>query len=319
MKKGFTLIELLAVIIILGVIAVIAIPVISNVIEDSKKRAAEVSALNYIEAVNEHLSVYVLKTGGISDGTYTPDQIRTLLGEDKISSNEPSNKTTITIAGNKVTDYSIISENYIVTKENGKAKVATYAPPACQRQTGTEGTFNYGDLFVCDLGDEVDRNFYVFKIDDDTVDFISQKHIDGNYRYSQALTYFEDRNYDEKWPKAEKITLPSAKQFAVIVNQDSEWDPTISAGFKLNTNVASFRDSNGYSIFHWLYDYTNNCSTGCMYKGTEYGANYWLLEEKNSSDAWAVAQYGEVRTCSKSGCSGPIRPVVTVLKKEING
>ena len=39
MKKGFTLIELLAVIMILGVIALIAIPVVSNIIEESRKKA----------------------------------------------------------------------------------------------------------------------------------------------------------------------------------------------------------------------------------------------------------------------------------------
>ena len=36
-KKGFTLIELLAVIVILAIIAVIATPIITGIIEDSKK------------------------------------------------------------------------------------------------------------------------------------------------------------------------------------------------------------------------------------------------------------------------------------------
>lgn len=38
MKKGFTLVELLAVIVILGIIAIIAVPVIVNLISDSKNK-----------------------------------------------------------------------------------------------------------------------------------------------------------------------------------------------------------------------------------------------------------------------------------------
>lgn len=50
MKKGFTLIELLAVIIILAVIALIATPVVLNVVEDAKKEAAKNSAYGIIDA-----------------------------------------------------------------------------------------------------------------------------------------------------------------------------------------------------------------------------------------------------------------------------
>ena len=44
MKKGFTLIELLAVIIILAVIALIATPVVLNVVENARVEAAKNSA-----------------------------------------------------------------------------------------------------------------------------------------------------------------------------------------------------------------------------------------------------------------------------------
>ena len=44
MKKGFTLIELLAVIIILAIIALIATPIILNVIEDARKSAGKSEA-----------------------------------------------------------------------------------------------------------------------------------------------------------------------------------------------------------------------------------------------------------------------------------
>ena len=44
MKKGFTLIELLAVIVILGIIAVITTPLIMGVIENARKSAVLSSA-----------------------------------------------------------------------------------------------------------------------------------------------------------------------------------------------------------------------------------------------------------------------------------
>ena len=53
-KKGFTLIELLAIIVILAVIAVITTPIILNVIENSKKGAAQDSALWYKDAVHKY-------------------------------------------------------------------------------------------------------------------------------------------------------------------------------------------------------------------------------------------------------------------------
>ena len=49
-KKGFTLIELLAVIVILAIIAVIATPIITGIIEDSKKASFERSAEGVVEA-----------------------------------------------------------------------------------------------------------------------------------------------------------------------------------------------------------------------------------------------------------------------------
>ena len=50
-KNGFTLIELLAVIIILAVIALIATPIVLNVIDSAKKSAAASSVNGYIDAV----------------------------------------------------------------------------------------------------------------------------------------------------------------------------------------------------------------------------------------------------------------------------
>ena len=50
-NKGFTLIELLAVIVILAIIALIATPIVLNIIKDSKKEATRLSVENYLRAV----------------------------------------------------------------------------------------------------------------------------------------------------------------------------------------------------------------------------------------------------------------------------
>ena len=50
-KKGFTLIELLAIIIILAIIALISTPIVLNVIENARMRAAELSVTSYVKAI----------------------------------------------------------------------------------------------------------------------------------------------------------------------------------------------------------------------------------------------------------------------------
>ena len=60
MKKGFTLIELIAVILILGTIALIAVPVVSNIVKESRKSAFATSANNILESANGHIIKYLL-------------------------------------------------------------------------------------------------------------------------------------------------------------------------------------------------------------------------------------------------------------------
>ena len=49
-KKGFTLIELLAVIVILAIIALITVPIVMNIISNSKKGSAEDSVYGVMDA-----------------------------------------------------------------------------------------------------------------------------------------------------------------------------------------------------------------------------------------------------------------------------
>ena len=61
MKKGFTLIELLAVIIILAIIALIATPIILNVIDDVKKSAGLSEANMIYNGINNYCATSSMK------------------------------------------------------------------------------------------------------------------------------------------------------------------------------------------------------------------------------------------------------------------
>ena len=64
-KKGFTLVELLAVIVILGVLLMIAVPAIQNVIKKSKRNSFESAIKLTLENV-ETLSSTAIVNGGVS-------------------------------------------------------------------------------------------------------------------------------------------------------------------------------------------------------------------------------------------------------------
>jgi len=66
-NKGFTLIELLAVIVVLAVIALIATPLIVNVIDDARKGAERSSAAAYIHALEQDVTL----DDALGTGTYS--------------------------------------------------------------------------------------------------------------------------------------------------------------------------------------------------------------------------------------------------------
>lgn len=65
-KKGFTLVELLAVIVILGVLLMIAVPAISNVIEKSRKSSFINSVKLVIDGVKNQVSIEELEGNPVS-------------------------------------------------------------------------------------------------------------------------------------------------------------------------------------------------------------------------------------------------------------
>ena len=115
-KKGFTLVELLAVIVILAIIALIATPIILNVIDNAKEGAAKNSAYGYIDALEKANAQEILKNSEVTvlSGEYTIASSGSVVtyGSDKsmavnFKGDAPSDGGTLTYTNGKLTGGSI--------------------------------------------------------------------------------------------------------------------------------------------------------------------------------------------------------------------
>lgn len=118
MKKGFTLIELLAVIIILAIVALIATPIILNVVDDARQSAARSEASMIVSGVNNYCATASMKNQ--LDGTedicadadgVTKEEVATMvnLGNAEVTS------ITYNPTSGAVTELTITSNSYTVT------------------------------------------------------------------------------------------------------------------------------------------------------------------------------------------------------------
>ena len=120
-NKGFTLIELLAVIVILSVITLITVPMITNVIEESKKKALASSVEGLVESAN----LYAIENDGVYEFLFDKehqgstkkgeslDYRGTIDGEGKLYLDKEGN-TSICISNDKYYAYKNYNSGIIV-------------------------------------------------------------------------------------------------------------------------------------------------------------------------------------------------------------
>ena len=129
-KNAFTLIELLAIIVILAIIAVITVPIILNIIENSRKGAATDSAYGYKDAINKYYvqelsynnqlklnDTYTVTNGTLSGGDFGDEEITSL--PIAVSGTVPTSGS-LTYSNNVLTEGWLVIGDYRVTfNENG--------------------------------------------------------------------------------------------------------------------------------------------------------------------------------------------------------
>ena len=122
-KKGFTLIELLAVIVVLAIIALIATPIVLNLINNAKEGAAKSSATAYVKAVENGVVQELLSS---NDQSYTGRFEIDSTGLKLVSDTDSNKKITVDVSGKlpKENSYVLLDENGTVT--NGYFTIDNY-------------------------------------------------------------------------------------------------------------------------------------------------------------------------------------------------
>ena len=196
MKKGFTLIELLAVIVILAIIALIATPIVLNIISDTKESAGLRSTDFYLDAVEFSIANSILNNESIENGEYPiMSDGNVCLGTlddnacDKdilkveVKGETPSSGTIIIING-QIDNISIIINGKEIRKtgKGNLAYVSTKLDEVCELKSGTPKTA--GAKYECTVDpDNAPYTFYVLttpESGDTSINLIMDRNINSD-------------------------------------------------------------------------------------------------------------------------------------------
>ena len=323
-NKGFTLVELLAVIVILALIALIATPIILNVINDAKKQAAKDSAYGYMDAVEKYIVSSELEDKSIQDGTYRVEELNKKIS---VKGSTPDNGN-IEIKNSSVKSYDIGIDGYVVS--NGEVKkvsttksfkngTAVYYNPVSREKCNdyTEANSTTGKNSGC-------MKWYVFndKEGNATVNVILDHNTTARVAWNSTGNNSEMKEVADALKKDTRTwkntaRLITANEIAKITEktgfdaskENQDW-------FCLDTNqpdtTSYCAKAQGKSEYAWLFDYTYEC--------TNYGCNtsdlstwgYWT-----STSSWHVSRFGHLSNTNANYADSGVRPVITISKSNI--
>ena len=128
-KKGFTLVELLAVIVVLGILALITTPLVLNTIDVAREKSALATANNYLSSLeNEFVKKQILNLSTIEKGEYKvltdgKYQIGEEIGSISMKGSLPKSGIFCVNSNLNIKKYSIVIDDYVVSNITGEQEI----------------------------------------------------------------------------------------------------------------------------------------------------------------------------------------------------
>ena len=329
-NKGFTLVELLAVIVILALIALIATPIILNVINDAKKQAAKDSAYGYMDAVEKYIVSSELEDKSIKDGRYSVEELNKKIS---VKGSTPDNGN-IEIKNSSVKSYDIGIDGYEVnngevkkvsTTKSFKNGTAVYYNPEtgnkCSKEAAKSTTGTKSGCMKWYVFNDKEGNATVNVIlDHNTTANVAWNSTGNNSEMKEVKIKLEEDTKD--WKNTARLI--TANEIAKITgNTGFDANKENQPWFCLDTNqkdtTSYCSKAQGKSKYTWLFDYTNDCTNyGCnVSDSSNYG--YWTSTsyKGNSTHAWHIRRFGYLSYDGVTYAGSGVRPVITISKSNI--
>ena len=195
MKKGFTLIELLAVIVILAIVSLIAVPIVLNIISDTKGESINRSIELYIS----HAQKMVVKEE-MKDLTFHPNKCEIIQNgdlkcDDKIIKVDMKGKKPdggIIITGEKKSYINLKYDDKFYHEISGESLNETLysVNPICKSKTG-KISLTLGTEYECEVKENTKFNFFVLSDDENNVNLI----MDSNICLNGTNIYTNENNH----------------------------------------------------------------------------------------------------------------------------
>ena len=308
MKKGFTLIELLAVIVILAIIALIATPIILDIINDAREESNERSVELYGTAIKNAIANSELNGTQIASGDLSSTFLSTVQYDGSrvsCTTNKLYSDGNIYLAGCTVND----KGNYTYgTEQVVEPNITVTASTASTKTTGNvpAGEYAAGDEYIINIGG-ADRIFFVLgenASDSSKIDLIMNQNIGDTVAWcSDETQCMTNGDWDN--------TKGPITANAYLASQTTSWEvaPTLPTKEQIEGAYTG-------TMPIWLYDYLDDYDYVYIPHSVSGVDGYWTSfpDSVISSDAWIVRYRGIMSDYVLSDNLYGVRPVITISK-----